>query len=94
MKSSKIERIVSVVVIGICLIKAVLYGGSKPPATTNTPPGDVSCPTNTVGVSPSTKSSREAGGYAATIDKRKCVYLWLRRARRSRPTSWPVGTRI
>ena len=49
MKSSKIDRIISVVVIGTCLIKAVLYGGSKPPASTNTPPGDVSCPTNTVG---------------------------------------------
>ena len=30
MKSSKIDRIISVVVIGTCLIKAVLYGGSKP----------------------------------------------------------------
>ena len=49
MKSSKIDRIISVVVIGTCLIKAVLYGGSKPPATTNTPPDDVSSPTNTVG---------------------------------------------
>ena len=30
MKISKIDRLVSVVVIGICLVKAVLYGGSKP----------------------------------------------------------------
>ena len=49
MKTSKIDRIVSVVVIGTCLIKAVLYGGSKPSATTNTPSGDVSCPTKMVG---------------------------------------------
>ena len=42
MKSSKIDRIVSVVVIGTCLIKAVLYGGSKPPSTTNEPPSDIS----------------------------------------------------
>ena len=41
MKSSKIDRILSVVVIGTCLIKAVLYGGSKPPSTTNTPPNNV-----------------------------------------------------
>ena len=41
MKSSKLDRIVSVTVIGICLIKAVLYGGSKPPASTNTPPADI-----------------------------------------------------
>ena len=34
MKSSKTDRIISVVVIGTCLIKAVLYGGSKPPSTT------------------------------------------------------------
>ena len=48
MKSSKIDRIVSVVVIGTCLIKAVLYGGSKPPSTTNEPPSDISgdIPTN------------------------------------------------
>ena len=48
MKSSKIDRIISVVVIGICLIKAVLYGGSKPPSTTNEPPDDISgdAPTN------------------------------------------------
>ena len=31
MKTSKIDRLVSVVVIGICLVKAILYGGSKPP---------------------------------------------------------------
>ena len=31
MKTSKIDRLVSVAVIGICLIKAILYGGSKPP---------------------------------------------------------------
>ena len=37
MKSSKIDRVISVVVVGTCLIKAVLYGGSKP-AVTNTPP--------------------------------------------------------
>ena len=30
MKISKIDRLVSVVIIGICLVKAVLYGGSKP----------------------------------------------------------------
>ena len=42
MKSSKIDRIISVVVIGTCLIKAVLYGGSKPPASTNTPPDSIS----------------------------------------------------
>ena len=50
MKTSKIDRIVSVVVIGTCLIKAVLYGGSKPSATTNTPPDSVSgeVSTNTV----------------------------------------------
>ena len=35
MKSTKFDRIVSFVVIGTCLIKAVLYGGSKPPASTN-----------------------------------------------------------
>ena len=48
MKSSKIDRIISVVVIGTCLIKAVLYGGSKPPSTTNEPPSDISgdAPTN------------------------------------------------
>ena len=46
MKTSKFDRLVSVVVIGTCLIKAVLYGGSKPPATTNLPPDDVSSPTN------------------------------------------------
>lgn len=50
MKSSKIDRIISVVVIGTCLIKAVLYGGSKPPSTTNEPPSDISgdLPTNNV----------------------------------------------
>ena len=38
MKKSKIDRCVSAVVISVCLIKAVLYGGSKPPsAPTNTP---------------------------------------------------------
>ena len=31
MKTSKIDRLVSVAVIGICLVKAILYGGSKPP---------------------------------------------------------------
>ena len=41
MKTSKIDRFVSVVVIGICLVKAVLYGGSKPPVSTNTPPDNV-----------------------------------------------------
>ena len=48
MKRSKIDRIISVVVIGTCLIKAVLYGGSKPPSTTNEPPSDISgdIPTN------------------------------------------------
>ena len=48
MKSSKIDRVVSVVVVGICLIKAVLYGGSKPPSTTNEPPEivDGDAPTN------------------------------------------------
>ena len=49
MKSSKIDRIISVVVISTCLIKAVLYGGSKPPSSTNEPPSDISSPTNTVG---------------------------------------------
>ena len=43
MKTSKFGRLVSVVVIGTCLIKAVLYGGSKPPATTNTPPDSAGC---------------------------------------------------
>ena len=38
MRKSKFDRFVSVVVVGICLIKAVLYGGSKPPVSTNTPP--------------------------------------------------------
>ena len=42
MKSSKIDRILSVVVIGTCLVKAVLYGGSKPPSSTNEPPSGVS----------------------------------------------------
>ena len=46
MKNTKFDRVVSFVVIGTCLIKAVLYGGSKPPATTNEPPDDVSAPTN------------------------------------------------
>lgn len=36
MKNLKFDRIISVVVIGICLVKAVLYGGSKAP--TNPPP--------------------------------------------------------
>ena len=45
MKASKIDRLVSVVVIGICLVKAVLYGGSKPPVSTNEPPDAVSGPT-------------------------------------------------
>ena len=35
MEKSKIERCVSAVVISVCLIKAVLYGGSKPPCSTN-----------------------------------------------------------
>ena len=30
-------------------IVAVLYGGSKPPSSTNEPPSDISSPTNTVG---------------------------------------------
>ena len=38
MKNTKFDRVVSFVVIGTCLIKAVLYGGSKPPVSTNTPP--------------------------------------------------------
>ena len=38
MKKSKTDLVVSVVVIGTCLIKAILYGGSKPPSTTNEPP--------------------------------------------------------
>ena len=42
MKNTKFDRVVSFVVIGTCLIKAVLYGGSKPPATTNTPPDSLS----------------------------------------------------
>ena len=48
MKKSKIDRVISVVVIGICLIKAVLYGGSKPPSSTNEPPEivDGDAPTN------------------------------------------------
>ena len=46
MKNTKFDRVVSFVVIGTCLIKAVLYGGSKPPATTNVPPNDASAPTN------------------------------------------------
>ena len=46
MKSSKIDRIISVVIISTCLIKAVLYGGSKPPSSTNEPPDDASSPTN------------------------------------------------
>ena len=46
MKNTKFDRVVSFVVIGTCLIKAVLYGGSKPPATTNEPPDDANAPTN------------------------------------------------
>ena len=48
MRKSKIDRGISVVVIGICLIEAVLYGGSKPPSTTNEPPEivDGDAPTN------------------------------------------------
>ena len=41
MKKSKIECCVSVVVISVCLVKAVLYGGSKPPSSTNEPPVDI-----------------------------------------------------
>ena len=50
MKKSKIDCCVSAAVISVCLIKAVLYGGSKPPSSTNEPPadieGDVSVATN------------------------------------------------
>ena len=46
MEKSKIERCVSAVVISACLIKAVLYGGSKPPMPTNPPPDSASSPTN------------------------------------------------
>ena len=46
MKKSKIDCCVSAVVISVCLIKAVLYGGSKPPSSTNEPPDDASSPTN------------------------------------------------
>ena len=48
MKKSKLDRVISVVVIGICLLKAVLYGGSKPPSSTNEPPEivDGDAPTN------------------------------------------------
>ena len=50
MKKSKIDCAISVVVISVCLVKAVLYGGSKPPSSTNEPPadieGDVSVATN------------------------------------------------
>ena len=55
MKTSKIDRFVSVVVIGICLVKAVLYGGSKPPSSTNEPPSDISgdAQTNNVDVTSS-----------------------------------------
>ena len=40
MENSKIDRIISVAVVGICLIKAVLYGGSKP-SVTNAPTDSV-----------------------------------------------------
>ena len=46
MKKSKIDCCVSAAVISVCLIKAVLYGGSKPPSSTNEPPDDASSPTN------------------------------------------------
>ena len=48
MKKSKTDLVVSVVVIGTCLIKAILYGGSKPPSTTNEPPDTTTgdAPTN------------------------------------------------
>ena len=53
MKTSKIDRLVSVAVIGICLVKAILYGGSKAP--TNAPPS------GTTGVSPVEGSACSTG---------------------------------
>ena len=59
MKKSKLERGISIAVIGACVVKAVLYGGSKP-SVTNAPPDDVSSPTNGVSQNANPRESGES----------------------------------
>lgn len=69
MKKSKLDRCITTVVIGACLIKAVIYGGSKASFPTNPPPDNAFSPTNApmmLGLGPRPRPTMESSNLHCT----------------------------